>query len=165
MGEKNCATWLREFKSICESMRRIDNETTRTLPDRGKIVWMKDVECKNCHHKGVFYGDELDYGEFYECARLKYCPYCETFFDLYIGVNFDPERFLPIMKKKLLANPELRKMLEPDLPCPKCGGETYTFVKDLGGIDYCWNYWTVCVNPNCDWPGSRHVRYEPGPYI
>lgn len=175
MSQEDKEAWVEEFKIICEIMRN-KNEIIRTLPDRGIIIWLKDLECKNCHSKGVFYGDELEYGEFYECASATYCPNCKTVYDVIMGKNFAPfdqERFLPLMKKKLLANPELLKKLEsePNLPpeyrnrcCPICGGRTYTFVKDLGGVDNYINYWTVCVNPNCDWPGDHHEEYEPGPF-
>lgn len=173
---KNNEMWIEELKIICEIMKR-NNEIIRTLPERGIIVWLSDYECKNCHRKGVFYADELEYGAFYECASAKYCPNCKAVFDVIEGQNFAPyeqKRFLPIMKKKLIAALELYKESGADIKnilpvyldgiCPLCGGRTYTFVKDLGGIDYYWNYWTVCVNPSCPWPGVHREEYEPGPY-
>ncbi|MCS7254285.1 MAG: hypothetical protein RMK18_09800 [Armatimonadota bacterium] len=159
--------WQMKFAIICERMR-CRGETKRRLLGRGIIVWCPDLECPNCGSKGTFYGDELEYGAFYECAFARYCPACKMVYDVIEGKNFAAyrqERFLPIMKRKLLANPQLRAHLTKNKgACPVCGGDTYTFHKDLGVIDYYDNYWTVCVNPNCGWPGTHHEEYEQGPY-
>lgn len=150
----------------------------RTLPLRGGIVFHPDLKCPHCHSKGVFVGKELEYGAFYECAWAKYCPTCRKTFDVLEGDNFAPfdqERFLPIMKKKLIEL--ICKSSEKGLfriipctvlslkgPCPQCGADAYTFYKDLGGVDHYHNYWSVCINPLCTW--SQHYEsYEPGPYV
>jgi hypothetical protein len=159
------------------------NEIERSLFERGHIVWCPELECPECHRKGTFYGDDLEYGEFYECAFARYCPACQMIYDITEGRNFAPygsEKFLPIMKNRLLINPEtfdkphltIGSEFRPGSAsltinkksCPVCGGDTYTFHKDLGGIDYYDNYWTVCANTSCDWPGEHRETYEPGPY-
>ena len=93
------------------------------------------------------------------------------------GVNFAPydqDRFLPIMKKKLLnLSQEDREhfrtpdglLYEPEISrlhkvCPKCEGCCYSFTKDLGGIDYYINTWETCANPDCDWPGYHWEAIE-----
>ena len=110
----------------------------------------------------------MDYGAFYEVASAKYCPRCKKMQEVITEQNFaiySQERFLPVMKKKLIENPELRRELKKeDKGCPRCGSSTYTFYKDLGAIDYYDNYWTVCTNPDCDWSGMHRETYEQGPY-
>lgn len=171
--------WTKKFQETCEEMRK-NNETTKFLPERGYIIWYQDLECPNCHNKGIFYGNELDYGAFYECASGCYCPSCKTIYDVVEGINFAPfnqKRFLPIMKKKLIEllptlNLEPKSISEKlthcltknENSCPICGGDTYTFYKDLGRIDYYHNYWTVCVNPDCDWEGEHYEKFESGLY-
>jgi hypothetical protein len=78
-------------------------------------------------------------------------------------VNFRGD-FLPLMKKKLISHPEARSGLKRADPCPLCGGECYSFEKDLGAIDYYDNTWTVCANPDCRWLGKHSEVYERGPY-
>lgn len=174
--------WQENLRLVCEEMKK-NHEDERSLSDRGRVVWCPDLVCGNCHSVGVFYGDDLEYGEFYECAFARYCPTCQKIYEIITGRNFAPygsERFLPIMKKKLIANLELFQrshltvgtefrpgstgITKDEEPCLKCGGDTYTFHKDLGGIDYYDNYWTVCVNPGCNWPGRHRESYESGPY-
>ena len=173
-------TWQKELQDVCEEMKG-KRETRKSLPERGRIVWCPDLECPNCHNKGTFYGDDLEYGAFYECAFARYCPTCQKIYDVIEGRNFAPfkqERFLPIMKSKLMANlqtferpyltigTELRPgctyLDKNEKTCPVCNGDTYTFYKDLGGIDYYENYWTVCINPACNWAGEHRETYESG---
>jgi hypothetical protein len=80
---------------------------------------------------------------------------------------------LPLTKKKLINHPELRcdglplgqgSLYGSRNPCPQCGGECYSFDKDLGAIDYYENTWTVCTNPPCAWRGEHTQVYERGPY-
>jgi hypothetical protein len=95
---------------------------------------------------------------------------------------YHQEDILPVLKKKLIEylkakkRPKIQEMVSDlglefgsltrkEKSCPVCGGDTYTLYKDLGGIDYYDNYWTVCVNPNCSWEGVHIEKYEPGPYI
>jgi hypothetical protein len=172
--------WQIQFQRCCDEMKK-NGENNRTVPERGEIHWCPDLECPKCHNKGTFYGDDLDYGAFYECAFARYCPSCQRVYDAIKGRNFAPydsPRFLPIMKRKLMVNPphiipNLEQIREAwgfasitrnEKSCPICSGDTYTFHKDLGSIDYYDNYWTVCVSPNCKWPGEHRETYESGPY-
>ncbi|MGB3976921.1 MAG: hypothetical protein WBM02_00240 [bacterium] len=174
--------WLKSFLTICKEMNS-NGETKRYLPDRGKIVWLPNLKCPHCLYEGTFYGDDLEYGAFYECASARYCPSCHKIYDAIEGRNFaiyDSEKFLPIMKKKLMAAPQTFEnfylisgtefrpggttLTKEEKNCPRCGGDTYTFHKDLGAIDYHDNYWTICTNPICDWPGKHRAIYERGPY-
>jgi len=158
--------WQKTFQDICDEMKR-NSETERTLPNQGKIVWCPKIECPNCHSIGTFLGDELDYGEFYKCALARYCPSCQKIYAVTEGRNFAPyaqERFLPIMKRRLIESPAFRKLITITDPCPCCNETMYTFHKDLGGIDYYDNYWTVCINPDCNWPGKHREHIESGPY-
>jgi hypothetical protein len=156
--------WQEEFQSMCEEMKK-NNEIKRSLSERGEIVWCPDLKCPNCHNQGTFYGYDLEYGEFYECASAHYCLTCKKVYNISAGINFasyGQDRFLPIMKKKLIANPQICK--EPSFLvkgiCPICKGNTHTFQKDLGAIDYYDNFWKVCVNPNCKWPGEHYETHE-----
>lgn len=167
--------WQKEFQAICEEMKS-NSETARHLPDRGKIVWCPEVECPNCHSIGTFLGDDLEYGAFYEVAFARYCPSCRKIYDVIEGRNFapyNPKRFLPIMKRKLMAKLQTFEksyltigtdLIKNEKSCPVCGSDTYTFHKDIGAIDYYDNYWTVCINPACNWPGEHRETYERGPY-
>ncbi len=158
--------WKKSFQEFCEEMTA-QRQTTRTLPDRGVIVWYQQYACSECETYGTFYGSDLEYGAFYECASARFCPTCHKVFDVQEGINFAPygsERFLPIMKKKVMAGAKPIRFSGAENPCPQCGAETATFRKDLGGVDYYDNTWTVCPNPECDWPGSHSESYERGPF-
>jgi hypothetical protein len=157
-------------------------EEKRKLPERGEIIWENDLFCPWCKQKGIFWGRELEYGAFYECAEAKCCPACGEIFEERRGINFAPyeqKRFLPLMKKKLLNarhtfcqaylavgddfRPGCTFLEKGSNSCPCCGGETYIFHKDLGAVDYYDNFWTVCVSSACDWPGEHYENYSPAP--
>lgn len=159
-------TWLKIFQTICEEMKKT-GEKEISLPGRGRIVLSLELECPKHHSGDKFIGIDLEYGAFYECAIASYCPSCQNIFETREGVNFAPygqEKFLPIMRKKLIENPDYRELCSPGESCPTCKGTTYKFYKDLGGIDFYDNNWTVCINPKCSWPGEHSETYEQGPY-
>ncbi len=169
LSERKGESWQEEFQAICEEMKR-NGETLRVLPVRGKIEWDSGSRCPNCFSLGTFVGDELEYGHLYKYASARYCPACQKIYNVLEGINFAPyrqEMFLPIMKKKLIKMLQKRGkvFLPKGYPCPVCGSDTYIYHEDLGGIDYYDNYWRVCINPDCDWPGEHWETYEPGPYI
>lgn len=155
-------SWQEVFKEICERMKE-NNETQKSLSPRGKITWYS-IQCPNCNSQGVFYGDELDCGLFYECASAYYCPNCRNLFGVSEGQNFaphHPEKFLPIMKQKLMTKLDWDvSLVKEEFGCPFCGGPIYTFHKDLGVIYYWDNYWRVCPNPDCNWPGEHSENFS-----
>ncbi|MFH1509209.1 MAG: hypothetical protein ABIE68_03530 [bacterium] len=156
------STWIDEFRALCVVMHA-KCEVDRDLPERGRIHWNSELMCEACGSTGVFIGYDLEYGEFYECAMACYCPFCKQISNARIGINFAPygsHRFLPIMKRKLIANLESAPVKMNKEPCSFCGGPTYRFIKDLGAVDFYDNTWTVCINPDCDWPGSHHESIE-----
>lgn len=158
--------WREGFKNCCLKMKETGT-VKKTLSDRGVIEWQPVRECGACKGTGLFTAHDIDYGEFFECACATYCPACGRA-EFSPGINFAPydqERFLPIMKKKLIQDPSLAEILKlEEGTCPVCGGVTYIYCKDLGGLDYYDNWWESCASPDCDWPGSHREEYEQGPY-
>lgn len=164
--EDGIPIWLKTFRILCDEMKK-SGEIEIAFLDRGGVIWCPEVECTKCHSVGTILGTDLEYGSFYECAHARYCPSCQNIFEAWGEVNFAPfgsEKFLPIMKKKLIENPDYRELCSPGASCPTCSGATYRFYKDLGGIDFYDNYWTVCINPKCSWQGEHFESYEQGPY-
>lgn len=164
--EDGIPIWLKTFRILCDEMEK-SGETEKAFLDRGEVIWCPKVECSRCHSVGTFLGDDLEYGAFYEVAFARYCPSCQNIFEDWEGVNFAlyvSERFLPIMKKKLIENPDSLESCPPDGSCPACDSVTHTFHRDLGAIDFYDNYWRVCINPGCNWPGEHREIYEQGPY-
>jgi len=156
-------SWREKFVIACQEMSK-NGETERSLPERGKISWRAKFNCPNCHANGIYSGDELEYGAFYECASARYCPSCQKIYNDVEGVNFSiymQDKFLPIMKKKLMADSHAIPQTSPGDPCPVCQGLTRTFSKDLGFVDLYDNFWTVCINAACDWPGHHLENHEP----
>src|SRR5690348_3452469 len=96
--------WKDNLKLVAERMHREGRKSTQ-LPDRGTVTFCSK-RCGHCHHHGVFVGDELECGNFYTCAEAVYCPRCGAIHVKCTGVNFSPyggDRFLPLMKKKLIS--------------------------------------------------------------
>jgi hypothetical protein len=158
--------WKETFKNECIKMES-EKLAIKSLPGRGSIKWCPEIECLICNELGIFSGTELDCGNFYECATASYCPHCKKVGVFQTEVNFAPynqRRFLPIMKKKIIDQPNIVKKLKEASLCPACGHECYSYEKDLGGIDYYDNTWTVCSNPYCSWPGKHYENIERGPY-
>jgi len=158
--------WQDQFRTVCEAMAG-RGLASKALPEQGTIQFLPQKTCEQCGGAGVFLGDELDCGRFYECASAMWCPACRTVRVVSQEQNFAPwdqQRFLPLMKKKLIQRPEFLGLVEQEGVCPRCGGPCYSFSKDLGAIDYCDNTWTVCTNPACAWPGRHVETYQTGPY-
>lgn len=153
--------WKEEFRKACVRMAKESLDSVY-FPDRGYVKWLSGKECKRCGKKGIFSGYNLEYGKFYECAIADYCPKCGSVNVIETDVNFarnDQERFLPIMKKKLIEDHGLRSGIKKADSCPECGGQCLSYEKDLGVVDYQINTWTICINPNCNWPGNHKEKF------
>lgn len=138
----------------------------REVKPRGRIE--ARGRCNVCQSDCYFHGDDIECGKLYEVAIVRFCANCEKFELITDQANYAPyaqKEFLPIFKQKVihLAFAESEDQT-PSQPCPICGSKTVSFSKDLGGIDFYDNYWTVCVNPFCDWPGEHREEFEWGPY-
>lgn len=143
-----------------------NTSTIKEIYPRGKIEQVTEA-CNQCGYRYIYRGEDLECGKLYEVARATYCPSYgnldvltdECNYKLYNQIDF-----LPILRSKIVQNPNLKRDLIESQPCPKCGKPTYTFEKDLGGIDFYDNYWTVCVNSICKWPGRHQEDFEWGSY-
>ena len=159
-------SWQDGFRAVCEALAS-QGLTTKSLPGQGTIQCLPKRICEQCGQAGVFLGDELDCGEFYECASAVWCPACrnlQVISEQRYFAPWDQKRFLPVMKKKLIEHPQFLELVVEGGACPKCGGPCFSLSKDLGASDYYENTWTVCTNPQCAWPGSHLETFETGPY-
>lgn len=138
----------------------------REFAPRGRIEAIPSVRCPDCHADSYFVGEDLECGKLYETARARFCAHCEQFHVLTEECNYEiynPSRVLQVLKAKIGLLPA-GTVDQASPPCPTCAGSTYTVHKDIGAIDYYDNYWTVCTNPFCDWPGTHREEVECGPY-
>jgi len=157
--------WRENFIRACIAMAK-EGCRRRELTPRGSIEASRASRCPDCQSDSYFEGKDLEIGKIYETADACFCANCERFVDVAPEHNYepyDPLKVLQVLRTKIrLAPPDTVDSDSP--PCPICGGSTWTFHKDLGGIDYCDNYWIVCRNPFCDWPGAHREEFEWGPY-
>jgi len=140
---------------------------SRELVPRGQIDAKSDIRCLICQSDCYFMGYDLECGKFYETATAHFCCNCEEFKVVTDECNYKPyapKKVLQLMKYKIALSPERYSSGDASNRCPVCGGATYTFHKDLGGIDYYDNFWTVCKNQYCDWQGQHREEFEWGPY-
>lgn len=155
--------WTDTFREWCDKMRK-DSIDSKVLPDKGSIQFEATKPCPKCNSPGVYVGKGLDTEFIDDGANASYCGGCNSFFDIDSWFTksgrFDPESYLPILRGKLMENQKLLEYVKPSNPCPKCETKTYIFEKDLGLIDYYRNYWTVCINPPCTWPGSHNEFFS-----
>lgn len=155
--------WKSKLKDICDQMVQ-ESKTRVELPsDSGLVSKVTDKPCEKGHTEKVFRGEEFECGFLYERAQGLYCGDCSEIFKSEEGINFAvyrEKRFLPIMKRKLIENPSFLKEVTPDVPCYICTGPTYSIIKDLGFIDFYDNKWSVCINPECTWPGEHSESYR-----
>ncbi len=158
-------SWLEKFVEACKEIKA-KGVKLMGLPGQGVVGCDDALKCKKCGRAGIFYGHELDNGEFYECASARYCPSCETIDEIVTGCNYaapyNQKSFLSLMKKKLISDPRfLSCVIEVEgRPCPECKNSTYNYHKDLGMLDFYDNTWTVCINPSCNWQGEHDEKYE-----
>lgn len=158
--------WQETFIRTCLAMAR-EGVRYRELTPRGKIEAVG--RCNICQADCYFLGEDIECGKLYEVARVRFCANCENFEIITDDANYAPysqKKFLPIFKQKVVHMffTESSESQVETQPCPICGSRTVSFSKDLGGIDYYDNFWTVCVNPFCDWPGEHREEFEWGPY-
>ena len=135
------------------------------FPCKGYIEWFPDESCGVCGKKGIFSGYNLECDKFYEYATVDYCPTCFSVNVIGTDIYFsrgEQKKFLPIMKEKLKRSLNLRSGIKEAGPCPECGGSSYSYKIDLGIIDYWDNKWTVCPNPDCNWPGDHEEKWTTG---
>jgi hypothetical protein len=152
------------FKETCKEMERKGEGIIR-LPVQGTISYDRHWACDNCGHMGLYNGEEMFVGKLYESASARYCPECETVYDFMTDLNFAmfrQERFLPVMKEKLIKISQLRPEAKLEDDCPECDGPTFSFSKNLGRPAYDDNKWEVCLNKSCDWPGKHYEGAENG---
>ncbi|MCS7146056.1 MAG: hypothetical protein RMJ28_05545 [Nitrososphaerota archaeon] len=161
--------WRDRFRAACEEMRG-EGETRRTLADGAKIIWCPDEKCYRCGNIGVFYGTDFFCKEKNQSEGVfyygEYCPACER---VILDSWFLPiERAeLAVLKKLIIEDPLFRARVELEKrgKCPVCGSDTYTYHREVGGVDYVDEYLIVCINPSCIWSGNYAVYWEPGPYV
>lgn len=157
--------WREAFIRTCVAMAR-EGTRSRDLVPRGQINARLEIRCPVCHSDCFFRGHDLECGSFYETATAHFCCNCEEFkvvTDQANYASYNPRKVLQMMKFKIALSPERYSNAVASRPCPVCGAGTYTFHKDLGGIDYYDNSWTVCTNQFCDWPGLHSEEFEWGP--
>jgi len=161
---KKYSGWQEYFIRACLAMAR-EGLHSRELKPRGTIT--TSGKCPICKSDCCFLGYDLECGKFYETASASFCCNCGNFEVQTTDANYstyNPLKVLQVMKYKVSLSPEQYSSSDKPTKCPVCGAPTYTFHKDLGGIDYYDNYWTVCINPFCDWPGQHREEFEWGPY-
>lgn len=140
---------------------------SREFVQRGQISAKVDNRCPSCQSDCYFVGDDLECGKFYETATARFCANCEEFDVVTDECNYGayrPQKVLQVLKYKIALSPDSYSNADASSPCPVCGAATYTFHKEIGGIDYYDNFWTVCTNQFCDWPGQHREEFEWGPY-
>ncbi|WP_417914040.1 hypothetical protein [Candidatus Electronema sp. JM] len=94
----------------------------------------------------------------WKVISATFCRNCEKLTVINDEMNYalnSEAIFLPILRQKLMQEPTLKERVRETIPCSECGEPTYTFDKDLGFVEPYDNYWTVCVNPACSWPGKH----------
>jgi len=158
--------WQEAFIRTCMAMAR-EGARSQELVPRGQINAKGDRRCPICQSDCYFIGEDLECGKFYETATAHFCCNCEEFTVVTDECNYapyKPQKVLQMMKYKIALSPERYSNADNSSRCPVCGGATYTFHKDLGGIDYYDNFWTICTNQFCDWPGQHREEFEWGPY-
>jgi len=163
--------WVKCFAETCRDMQE-KGEMERALDQLGKITFYPEWICWNCHGEGVYEGLNVDYGAFFERASIVYCRSCENIIKNNTGEDPslppDGNFFLSIMRQRLIDTPHFLKTvhdyhspLTQDNPCPSCSQTTYKFAKDLGCASFKdLKEWTVCINPECKWPGEFKSTYE-----
>lgn len=159
-GQRNLLGWNEAFVRTCYAMAR-EGARVRTIEPRGKISIDSKIRCPTCNSDSFFIGEDLECGKTYEVARARFCAVCDHLEVLTEDANYEPynqRRFLPILKQKFVFS--VAPVNSTGDPCPLCGFDTITFHKDLGGVDFYDNYWIVCTNPYCDWPGAHLEQLE-----
>lgn len=155
--------WQEAFIRACNSMKQ-EKVYSRKFAPTGQINAKTQKRCPVCGSDEYFIGEHLEFDHPSQTVNAGFCGKCEHF---EFGIApYDLQRALAIMKHRVTHTMTKETIPAPDSKeaCPTCGATTITFHKDLGGIDFYDNYWTVCTNRYCLWPGKHREEHEAGPY-
>lgn len=160
MPDREQGTWEDVFRSRAERMEQLGQTVNIDATEEGLIAFQTERPCRECGNHGVYSGIAVFYDKLFKSVNADFCPACK-----HVGIVSEsnpliasgPERFLPLMIKRLQAYPELLSETKTGKdPCPKCQAETHQFEVGKGVINGFGHRWTACL-AGCGWDGL----YEP----
>jgi hypothetical protein len=154
--------WQEAFIRACNSMKQ-EKTYSRKFAPTGQINAKTQKRCPICGSDEYYIGEHLEFEHPSQTVNAGFCGKCDHFefgiapYDLQRALEIMKQRFIHAQPKETLPNPDNKE------PCPICGAATATFHKELGGIDFNDNHWTVCTNRYCTWTGKNHKVHETEP--
>lgn len=155
-------TTSEDFLRACKA--KIAGGSSYNGIDLGRIKDDFYTQCSACRGE-CFIGQRFNGGVIGKYNHYEFCPRCDDVETRIYGFEDGGDCLLPLLKSQAIQSSSSGVVCSgwsgPERvaeSCPVCKGKTLLFLTESDSttnpMTYYQCYYCVCVDPNCDWPGS-----------